>query len=174
MGRVPGGCDVTTTQTAPAVPAIAGVTTLTIVPIPFKDAQAFVANHHRHHQPPVGHKFSLGVAADGRLVGVAIIGRPVARLLDDGLTLEVTRTATDGTANANSKLYGSARRAAFALGYTRLITYTQDGETGASLKGAGWKILAQRRARPGWDTPSRRRTSHGVDGITRTLWEVRA
>jgi hypothetical protein len=117
--------------------------------------------------------FQLGVADDhDRLVGVAIVGRPVARHYDDGKTLEVNRTATDGTKNANSMLYGAAWRAAKALGYDRLITYTQDGETGASLRGAGWQIVGERPATAGWSRPSRPREDRGVDGIARTLWEA--
>jgi hypothetical protein len=128
---------------------------------------------HRHHKPPVGHKFSIGVADDDMVLrGVIIVGRPVARHFDDGATLEVTRSATDGTPNANSMLYGAARRATFALGYTRLVTYTQEGESGSSLRGAGFKVVGQRAVRTGWDTPSRPREDHGVDGIARTLWEV--
>src|SRR5271170_7763087 len=103
---------------------------LHLVPVDFKTACGFVAMWHRHHQPPVGHKFSLGVASGDELVGVAMIGRPVSRMFDDGLTLEVNRTATDGTPNANSMLYGAAWRATKALGYCRLITYTQEGEPG--------------------------------------------
>ncbi|MEV5935266.1 XF1762 family protein [Streptomyces sp. NPDC052079] len=91
---------------------------------------------------------------------MAIVGRPVARHLDDGATLEVTRTATDGARNANSLLHGAAWRAAKALGYWRLVTYTQDGESGASLRGAGWH------------TPSRPRAGHGNDHVTRLLWEA--
>jgi hypothetical protein len=102
-----------------------------------------------------------------------MIGRPVARHYDNGYTLEVNRTATDGTPNANSALYGAAWRAAKALGYTRLITYTQQGETGASLRGAGWKDIAQRPARKGWNTPSRP-TQNKNDNIARTLWEQTA
>ena len=146
---------------------------LHLVPVTFADACGFVAMHHRHHRPPVGHKFSIGVAdADGVLRGVAMIGRPVARGLDDGSVLEVNRTATDGTKNANSMLYGAAWRAAKALGYKTLITYTQDGESGSSLRGAGWKIVGRRQGRSGWTRPSRPRDNHGVDGIARTLWEA--
>lgn len=146
---------------------------LRLVPVTFSDAAAFVAMWHRHHQPPVGHKFSVGVAdANDKLVGVAMIGRPVARHMDDGLTLEVNRTATDGTKNANSMLYGAAARVAFGLGYSRLITYTQAGESGASLRAAGWRVLAERPARSGWTTPSRPRDDRGVDLIPRTLWEA--
>jgi hypothetical protein len=153
---------------------------LRIVPVTFQDACGYIAIWHRHHAPPVGHKFSIGVVSDEvtddgpRVVlrGVAIVGRPVARFLDNGLTLEVTRTATDGTQNVNSMLYGAAWRAAKALGYRRLVTYTQDGETGGSLRGAGWRVVAQRRARPGWDMPSRPRELTGTEGIPRTLWEA--
>jgi|SRR6185312_10686399 len=145
---------------------------LELTPVTFADACAFVALHHRHSKPPVGHKFSIGVEAGGKLVGVAMVGRPVARMLDDGLTLEVNRTATDGTPNANSKLYGAAWRATRALGYRKLITYTQRAESGSSLRAAGWRVIAQRPARPGWTTPSRPRKDHGTGYTERTLWEA--
>lgn len=146
---------------------------LRLVPIDLATAQGFIADHHRHHRPPVGHKFSIGVADDEDvLVGVAVVGRPVARHYDDGLTLEVNRTATDGTANANSMLYGAAWRAAQALGYRRLVTYTQAGESGASLRAAGWRVIGERPPRRGWMTPSRPREDRGVDGIPRMLWEA--
>ena len=146
---------------------------LRIVPVSFAQACEFVADHHRHHAPPVGHKFSIGLACDDELVGVAMVGRPVARHLDDGTTLEVNRTTVaDGVRNGNSMLYGAAWRAARALGYTRLITYTQAGESGASLRGSGWRVVAEIAARSGWDRPSRRRIGKGVDGIRRTLWEA--
>lgn len=149
------------------------MTRLRIVPVELADAKAFVRAHHRHHEPPPGHKFSLGVSNDQDvLVGVAIVGRPVGRGNQDGLTLEVSRTCTDGTPNANSALYAACWRGARALGYRRLITYTQAGESGASLRGAGWQIVAERPPRKGWDTPSRPRQPKGTDGIPRTLWEA--
>lgn len=114
---------------------------LQIVHIELGEANAFVAKYHRHHSPVTGHRFSIGCVNGDALVGVAIIGRPVARMQDDGLTLEVNRVATDGTKNACSILYGAARRACFALGYKRLVTYTLPSEGGASLRGAGWKCL---------------------------------
>jgi hypothetical protein len=115
---------------------------LTVWPCPLDEANAFVKRHHRHHPPVVGHKFALSVADEtGEVRGVAIVGRPVARALDDGLTLEVLRVATDGCHNACSALYGACRRAAFALGYRRLVTYTLASESGSSLRGAGWKCL---------------------------------
>ena len=148
---------------------------LRLVPISFSQAAEFVSQWHRHHCPPTGHKFSIGVASDdGVLRGVAMVGRPVARHYDDGLTLEVNRTATDGTRNANSMLYGAAWRASSALGYGRLITYTQTGESGASLRGAGWRVVGSRPARNGWNVPSRPRNDKATDGIQRMLWEVSA
>jgi len=150
--------------------------TLTIVPISFQTANAYVAAHHRHHGPVRGHKYSLGVATEDSLVGVAIVGRPIARNFDDGFTLEVNRTCTDGTPNANSALYAAAWRAAKALGYNRLITYTQEGESGASLRAAGWKVVARRSARKSWAESSvalrHMRDPIGNGGVARTLWEV--
>jgi hypothetical protein len=112
-----------------------------IIPVSLKDANAFVAKYHRHHKPVVGHKFSIGLELDGEIVGVAIIGRPVARHRDDGRTMEVTRLCTNGAKNACSKLYAAAWRACRAMGYTRLGTYILDSESGTSLRAAGWKEL---------------------------------
>lgn len=146
---------------------------LHLTPVRSRDARAFVAMWHRHHQPPAGQIFAIGVADDdGVLCGVAIVGRPVARHFDNGQTLEVTRVAVDGTRNANSMLYAAAWRATSALGYTRLITYTQTGESGSSLRAAGWRVLAERPARPGWTRPSRPRQQLGTEHIPRTLWEA--
>lgn len=145
---------------------------LDVVPVTFAEACEFVAAWHRHHDAPVGHKFSVGVAAESTLVGVAIVGRPIARHLDNGQTLEVIRSATDGTAHVNSMLYGAAWRAAKALGYRRLITYTQAGESGASLRAAGWRVIAERAPRPGWNVPSRPRRPRGTDNVQRYLWEA--
>ena len=111
---------------------------LSLRPVSLKEANAFVAEHHRHHKPVAGHKFSIGCALDGRLAGVAIAGRPVSRYLDNGLTLEVTRLCTTGEKNACSMLYAAAARAAKAMGYKKIITYTLDTEHGASLRAAGW------------------------------------
>jgi hypothetical protein len=145
---------------------------LRTVPVSFKQAGQFVADWHRHHRPPRGHKFSVGVADGDVLVGVAMVGRPVARMLDDGQTLEVTRVATDGHRNACSLLYAAAWQAARALGYRRLVTYTQQGECGASLRAAGWRLVAQRPPAPGWSRPSRPRTDHGTAGIARYRWHA--
>jgi hypothetical protein len=102
-----------------------------------------VAEHHRHHKPVIGHVFSVGAEKDGRIVGVAIVGRPVSRHRDDGITAEVTRLCTDGTENACSFLYGAAARAAFALGFKRIGTYILASEPGASLTAAGWRNLGE-------------------------------
>jgi len=121
----------------------------------------------------------IGVCDDtGRLCGVAMVGRPVARRLDDGVTIEVNRTCTDGTPNANSALYAAAWRVAAAMGYRRIVTYTQEGETGASLTAAGWVKVRDIPARKGWADSSvalraiRDPVGHG--GIQRTLWEASA
>ena len=119
------------------------MTDLRIVPIEFSQACAFVERLHRHHSPPRGHKFSIAVAVGEKIVGVAIVGRPISRVLQDGWTLEVTRVCTDGTRNACSMLYGACRRAAWALGYRRLVTYTLPSEGGASLRAAGFRCIGE-------------------------------
>jgi hypothetical protein len=149
------------------------MTGLRIIPVSFRDACGFVQMWHRHHGAPRGMKFAVGVADDdGVLHGIAIAGRPVARLFDNGQTLEVTRVTTDGCRDACSMLYGTCWRAAKALGYTRLVTYTQAGESGASLRAAGWRIIAERPPHSGWDRPARPRELRGTEGIPRTLWEA--
>ncbi|OCB09256.1 hypothetical protein A5717_26130 [Mycolicibacterium porcinum] len=145
---------------------------LELCPIGFGEACAFVARHHRHHPPPRGHKYSIAVADGDSIAGVIMVGRPVARMYDDGTTLEVNRSCTDGTPNANSMLYGAAWRAAKALGYRRLITYTLASESGASLRAAGWRAIAERSARPGWNMPGRPRVNTTEHGVQRTLWEA--
>jgi len=147
---------------------------LDLMPLSYRQACAFIEAHHRHHKPPIGHKFSIGIITpDGELVGVAMIGRPVARHYDDGWTLEVNRTCTLGAANANSMLYGASWRAAKAMGYRRLITYTRGDEKGTSLRAAGWRVVAERPPRKGWSTPAMWRADSSTEhGIQRTLWEA--
>lgn len=116
---------------------------LSLVPVSLKDANAFVKTHHRHHKPTTGHKFSIGCECDGQLVGVVIAGRPVSRYLDDGRTLEVNRLCTTGERNACSILYAAAARAAKAMGYRKIITYTLDTEPGTSLRAAGWVCMGR-------------------------------
>lgn len=126
---------------------------LALCPVDLDEANAFVARLHRHHRPVVGHKFSLGAVLGDAIVGVAIVGRPVSRHRDDGMTLEVTRLCTDGARNACSFLYGAAARAAFALGYRRIGTYILASESGTSLKAAGWRLIGQRGGGT-WDRPN--------------------
>lgn len=143
---------------------------LNLIPVELADANAFVERLHRHHGNAVGHKFSLGALNKGELVGVAIIGRPVARGRDDGWTLEVTRLCTDGTRNACSFLYGASRRAVFALGYRRLGTYILASEDGTSLKAAGWRMIGEVQGRS-WSCQSRPRfDDHPLED--KQLWEA--
>ena len=110
-----------------------------MVPVTHAVANEFVRRFHRHNKPTPGCIFCVGVA-DDQLRGVAIVGRPVARMLDDGLTVEINRVCTDGTRNACSMLYGAARRVAKSLGYARIITYTLPEEGGASLRASGFRF----------------------------------
>ena len=110
-----------------------------IQPITFRQASDFINQHHRHHRATVGCKFCIGLfAEDGKMVGVAVCGRPVSRHLDDGLTCEVNRLCTDGTKNACSMLYGAACRVAKAMGYKKMVTYILESENGASLKASNF------------------------------------
>ena len=112
---------------------------MTIVPITLKAANAFVATYHRHHKPTVGHKFSIGLSVNDDIIGVAIMGRPVARGSDNGFTIEVARLCTNGAKNACSMLYQAAARASKELGYNKIQTYILQSELGTSLKACGWK-----------------------------------
>lgn len=144
---------------------------LTIIPISLREANLFVESIHRHHGTVQGHKFSIAVVDEGgELRGVAIVGRPVARALDDGRTLEVTRVATDGCPNACSALYSASWRAARAQGYLRLGTYTLSTETGASLRAAGWRIVHQAKG-GSWDRAGRPRQDRHPLG-PKLRWEA--
>lgn len=143
---------------------------LMLTPITLSEANAFVKQYHRHHQPVPGCKFCVAVSGVAGVVGVAIVGRPVSRHMDDGWTLEVNRTCTDGTKNANSMLYGACQRATFALGYKKLITYTLPEEGGASLRAANWKCIGMNKG-GSWNVKSRPRVDkHPTQG--KLKWEV--
>lgn len=129
---------------------------LTIRPITLRDANAYVAAHHRHNQPTNGHKWSLALYDGERLCGVAIAGQPIARKLDDGMTIEVRRLCTDGTKDACSKLYGACARVAREMGYRKIITYTLVSEPGTSLRASGWKNCGEAGGLS-WNMPSRPR-----------------
>jgi hypothetical protein len=149
------------------------VTGLVVHPITLKEARIFVTRHHRHHRAPQGGLFAIGAAVGDEVRAVVIVGRPVGRGNQDGYTAEVTRLcALDGTPNACSMLYRAAWRAARALGYRRLITYTLASEPGTSLRAAGFRLLGVRGG-GSWTTPSRPRVdTHPLE--QKNLWEVAA
>lgn len=140
---------------------------LRIVPMPVKRAMPFVAKHHRHNRKPNGGLFAAGIQQDGVLVGVAIAATPVALGLCDGTTVEITRVCVldSATTNACSMLYGALCRAAKALGYSRAVSYTLADEPGTSLLAAGFRKVADLKARPSWSHPSRPRNQ-----VTQTLF----
>jgi hypothetical protein len=148
-------------------------TRLQLLRVSLAEANAFVGQHHRHHKAVIGHIFSLGCVKDGALVGVVIVGRPVSRRRDDGLTAEVTRLCTDGTRNACSFLYGAAARGAFALGFFRVGTYILSSETGQSLKASGWKLVGEAGG-GSWDCVTRRRVDKHPTGKKRLFEIIRA
>ena len=132
--------------------------------IELRDANIFIARHHRHHKPVQGHRFSLAAWDEDRLVGVVVVGRPVSRMANPASTVEVTRLATDGRKDACSFLYGAAARAARALGYARIQTFILDSEPGISLRASGW--TCQGSAGGGqWEHSSERQLR--LDGHTR-------
>lgn len=124
--------------------------------VELRDANAFVEKHHRHHKPVRGHRYSIGAELNGALVGVIIVGRPVARMIDHKTTVEVLRCCTDGARNACSFLYSAAARVAKELGYEEIITYTLESEDGSSLKAAGWELDCPSTGGGDWNRPGRR------------------
>lgn len=148
--------------------------TLELVPITLIEAAGFVDRTHRKRRAPAGGLFALGAAVDGEIVAVVIVGRPIARYLHDDYTAEVTRLASDGTRNACSFLYAAAWRAARALGYRKLVTYSLEEEGGASLRGAGFRLIGRtENRRTGWDRPNRPRVDLRP-AQTKLRWELEA
>jgi hypothetical protein len=151
--------------------------TYTLVPISLDKAKKFVDSYHRHNVSPQGWKFGIGLECEGELIGVVCVGRPVARALDDGYTAEVTRSCViDNMPNANSMLYGAARRACKAMGYTKLITYTQHQESGSSLKAIGMIPVANLKPRGDWAdsgvTRVRTKPKKVTANVERIRWEI--
>lgn len=145
---------------------------LAAVPMTRDKAMAFIAQHHRHHGRPPGYLFCVGAERGGELVGVAVVGRPVSRMLQDGKTAEVIRMCTDGTRNACSFLYGAAWRIAREMGYQRLVTYTLPSEGGASMRATGWVPVETKAGGGTWSRESRpREDKHPLEPKVR--WEVR-
>jgi hypothetical protein len=143
---------------------------VTVVPVTLREARAYVDRVHRHHRAPQGGLFAIAAALDGEIVGVVIVGKPVARMLNDEFTAEVTRLASDGTRNVCSMLYRAAWRAARAMGYRRLVTYTLTTEPGSSLLGAGFKSLGEAGG-GSWSRPSRARIdTHPLE--LKIRWEI--
>lgn len=128
-----------------------------LIPITMRAANDFVLTHHRHHGKVRGCKFCIGVLdGEQKLRGVAVVGRPVSRYLDNGLTAEVTRLCTDGCKNACSFLYAACARIARQMGYDRIITYILESENGASLRASGWSCRVTCGG-GNWNTPKRPR-----------------
>lgn len=148
------------------------MTKLRLVPMRRDEAKDFVRRFHRHNAPPVSWFFGVGVVDEaGELVGVGMAGRPSARGLDDGRTVEITRIVSTGARNVCSMLYGALSRAAFALGYRKVVTYTLQLEPGTSLIASGFEHAADLEERAGWDTPSRRRAADPSPRGAKRRWE---
>ena len=149
------------------------MTKFVIVPLTRDEVCKFISEHHRHHGPPVGYKAAIGAALDGKIIGVGIVGRPVARHLDDGWTCEINRVAVaevEERANVCSYLYGALRKLGFAMGYRRIITYTLPSEGGSSLRGAGYRLVGVRKG-GSWNSKSRPRVDKHPTG-QKLLWEA--
>lgn len=137
---------------------------MTLRPLSLREANAFIATHHRHHKATQGQKFSIAVEVEGKRVGVAVVGRPVSRGCNPEEVAEVTRLCTDGTPNACSFLYAAAARACRAMGYTRIQTYILASEPGTSLRAAGWSLDGHTKGGQ-WDHTSEQQLR--LDGGTR-------
>jgi hypothetical protein len=124
-------------------------------PLTVKQANELIATLHRHHKPVVGHRFTIGAEVEGRIVGAAVVGRPVARMVEQYTVAEVTRLVTDGTKNACSFLYAACARAAEAMGFDYIQTYILTTEPGTSLRAAGW-VLAATTAGGDWNHAARK------------------
>lgn len=125
----------------PNILAKMGTVKMKIIPLELRQANELVAQWHRHHKPTIGHRFSIGVISEDKLVGAAIVGRPVCRNVNPTEVLEITRLVTDGSRNACSFLYSAVVRIARELGYKRVQTYILETENGASLKAANYKYV---------------------------------
>ncbi|NOY60448.1 MAG: hypothetical protein GXO75_16170 [Calditrichaeota bacterium] len=136
-----------------------------------KEANDFVRKYHRHNDSTQGGKFAISLWKDEKMIGVAIAGRPVARNLDDGFTVEILRVCTDGTKNANSKLYGTMRKICKLMGYKKIITYTLQEESGSSLLAVGAEIVAEVNPQE-WNNNKRKRKSQSVYKQYKFRWEL--
>jgi len=146
---------------------------LTVRMVTLAEARAFIERHHRHHNPPVGHRLSLGCYAGGRLCGVAVLSRPVARMTDARAVLEVSRVCTDGTPNACSKLLSIAARFARLVGFESIQTFTLPEEGGASLRAAGWTRAPRRSPGGSWNGRVRNGRTDGQPQGPKWKWTRR-
>ena len=155
----------------PPAPRKGATVSLELQPITFSEAAVFINEHHRHHVAPIGHKFSIGINDGEKVVGVAVVSRPTARMSDDGYTAEVTRLCVlEGIKNGCSMLYQACWRAARAMGYHRLITYTLASESGSSLRASGWVLIGEAGG-GSWSRQERLRVDkHPLQGKLR--WEA--
>lgn len=144
-----------------------------VVPLTLRQANDFVELHHRHSARTAndGGKFAIGLTVDDELIGVAIVGRPVARMLAEVGTAEVLRLCVTPAApkGACARLYARCKRIWQQMGGRRLVTYTLARERGASLRGAGFIIEAVVPARS-WSTPSRPRPARALDREAKVRW----
>jgi len=140
--------------------------------VELREANRFIELFHRHNKPVTRAKFQIGMTCDGELIGIGIAGRPVARHLDDGKTLEVLRTCIkEGHPNACSKMYARLKRIGLLLGFERVITYTLQREAQSSLKAIGAKIAAEVKPQE-WNRPNRHRTSQKVYTEPKWRWQL--
>ena len=144
-----------------------------VVPINIKEANEFIFSFHRHNKPTVGGRWAIGLEHDGELIGVAIVGRPIARMNENGFTAEVTRVCVrdNSPKGANSMLYAACWRAWRAMGGKKIITYTLKDESGASLRGAGWKVIGNVVPSGDWGSSKRKRDWQPVFGQLKLKWE---
>ncbi len=142
-----------------------------VIPLSLRQANDFISKFHRHNKPVQGCKFCIGAQKANKIVGVAVVGRPVARLLDDGLTAEITRVCTNGTRNVNSFLYAHCAKICKLMGFNRIITYTLEEESGASLRAIGAKPEAF--VEPSsWDRKNRHRNEQSVYQKRKIRWSL--
>lgn len=150
---------------------------ISLRPATLREARSYVARHHSHHAPPVGHLWSIAAEVDGELVGVVVVGRPVAQGLQNPRTAEVTRLCCDGLhRNTASRLLGAAWRAASAMGITRLVSYLRSDEIGTCYRAAGWVEVAEVAGRPWTSGNKSARLLPGLyepssEIVDRTRWE---
>lgn len=140
-----------------------------IRPITYRKAKEYVNRNHRHNVASQGCKFCIGLYDDDSLHGVAICGRPVSRVLDDGFTLEINRVCTDGIFNGCSMLYGRACRIAKCMGYKKVITYTLISEPGTSLLASNFDCDGEAGGNP-WTNTKRTRNDAEIPHGKKIRW----